>query len=85
MGGAVKKVTKSLESGFNTTLNLGTLGMSNKVKNYLDPTIPPPPGAPAVAPVADDKAIQVANRRRMAGRASKGRAGTMLTQGDTLG
>lgn len=37
------------------------------------------------APVADDSAVKIANRRKASRRRAGGRAGTILTEGSTLG
>ena len=78
MGDEVKRQTKDLASVF-------TLGTSNYLEKTLNPDLPGLPGEPEVAPVADDEALKLANRRKAARRRSGGRAGTLLTEGSVLG
>lgn len=55
------------------------------IKNLLTPEIPKLPDEPEMAPVADDQVLSLANKRKAAKRRSGGRAGTILTEGSTLG
>lgn len=66
------------------TLSVATLGASNYIDKTLNPNIPKPEEV-KLAPVADDKAISLANKRKAAKRRAGGRAGTILTEGSTLG
>lgn len=74
----VKRVSKD-------TLNVMTLGTSGYIDKTLNPELPGLPKKPEVAPVADDAATRLENRRKAARRRSGGRAGTILTEGSTLG
>lgn len=75
---------RKIEKGFNKYANFNSFGVVGKTKDFFDPKLPTPPETP-VAPVVDDETTQTANRRKMARRSMKGRAGTVLTQSDTLG
>lgn len=77
MGKKIERIAKDFTSVISG-------GASNKVRQTLNPDVPQPEET-QVAPVVDDKAVRVANRRKAARRAAGGRAGTVLTQGDTLG
>ena len=80
---------KKVKKGLSTVTNVITLGGYNKakkeIKKLTDPEMPEAAKAPETAPVADDAAVRTANRRRAAARAKSGRAGTLLTEGNTLG
>lgn len=76
---------KKIERAGKDWLSIGTLGASNYIGKALNPNQPEPPDAPEVAPVADDKAVSLANKRKAARRRAGGRAGTVLTEGTTLG
>ena len=78
MAKEIKRVAKD-------SLSVVTLGASNYVDKALNPNLPKPPDAPEVAPVADDQALGLANKRKAAKRRMGGRAGTVLTEGSTLG
>lgn len=75
---------RKIEKGLNKYMNFNSFGVVGKTKKFFDPKLPTPPETP-VAPVVDDEAAQITNRRKMAKRSQKGRAGTVLTQSDTLG
>ncbi len=64
-----------------------TLGASNKAEQELEKLTPdiPKPEEVEPAPVADDASLKIANRRKAAKRRSGGRAGTVLTEGSTIG
>ena len=76
---------KQIEKAAKSTLNVMTLGASDAIGDALNPDLPKLPDAPEVAPVADDQAIGLANKRKASKRRKGGRAGTMLTEGSTLG
>lgn len=80
MAKEVKRQTKDLTS-------VMTLGASNRGEQFVDDLTPdlPTAGEPEVAPVADDDALSLANKRKAAKRRRGGRAGTILTEGSTLG
>ena len=67
------------------TLSVSTLGASNYLDKTLNPNLPKLPDAPEAAPVADEQAVSLANKRKAAKRRAGGRAGTILTEGSTLG
>ena len=75
---------KEIKRQAKDTVSVMTLGASNKAGQVLNPNIPQPED-PKVAPVADDEASKMANRRKAAKRRAGGRAGTILTEGSTLG
>lgn len=77
MGKKVKRMSKD-------ALSVTTLGVSNYVDKKLNPDMPDPE-EPKVAPVADDSAIDLANKRKAAKRKTAGRVGTILTEGNSLG
>ena len=78
MGKKVKRIAKDALSVF-------TGGASNYIDKKLNPDLPAQPGTPT-APVADEEALLKANRRALARKfAKRGRAGTMLTEGTSLG
>ena len=66
-------------------LSIATLGTSNYIDNVLHPDLPKQPGAPDPAPIADDEEVARANKRKAARRSKAGRAGTVLTEGGSLG
>lgn len=61
-----------------------TAGLVRETKRALDTTLPQPT-EPEAAPVPDDEELARAARRKEARRAKAGRAGTLLTEGSTLG
>lgn len=74
-----------VKRGAKDVVSVATLGASNYLEKTLNPNLPGLPGEPEVAPVADDEALRLENRRKAARRRSGGRAGTLLTEGSTLG
>ena len=78
MGGKIKRAMKDVAS-------VVTLGASNTAEQMLNPDMPSLPDAPELAPVADDEAISLANKRKQSKRRQGGRAGTILTEGTSLG
>jgi len=78
MGKKVKRIAKDY-------LSIQTLGLSNVIDKKLNPDLPEQPTIPT-APVADEEALQKANRRALSRkRAGRGRAGTLLSEGTSLG
>jgi hypothetical protein len=75
---------RELERIGSDTLSVATLGASNYIDKKLNPNLPKPEEV-KVAPVADDQALSVANKRKAARRRAGGRAGTILTEGSKLG
>jgi hypothetical protein len=78
-------MSKKIERIGKDALSVATLGTSNYISKTLNPDMPDLPAAPEVAPVADDQAISLANKRKSAKRRTAGRAGTILTEGSKLG
>lgn len=76
-----KKISKIAKKG----LNISTLGMSGKISKMFNPDIPQAPDAPDPAPVADDEASLISNRRAMATRRKGGRGSTILSESSKLG
>ena len=78
MGKAIKRAGKDI-------LSLTPAGQGVKMADeVLNPDVPTIE-EPDVAPVADDQAISLANKRKAAKRRQGGRAGTILTEGSKLG
>ncbi|MDC0600122.1 hypothetical protein OAO65_02310 [Flavobacteriales bacterium] len=75
---------KDIKRAGKDALSVATLGASNYVDKTLNPDIPTIE-EPDAAPVADDQAISLANKRKAAKRRQGGRAGTILTEGSKLG
>jgi hypothetical protein len=69
-----KKVENIAKKG----LSVMTLGASNYISKKLGKK-PPQPGEPDAAPVPDDEQSLLANRRKMAQRATGGRKSTILS------
>ena len=78
MGKKIKRVSTAIATG-------GLSEVAKAGKDALTPDLPEGPDTPEIAPVADDEALKIANRRKAAKRRSGGRAGTILTEGSTLG
>ena len=76
---------KELERVASDALSVVTLGASNYIDKALNPNLPEPPAEPEKAPVADDAALKLSNKRKSSRRRAGGRAGTILTEGSTLG
>ena len=76
---------KKIERAGKDMLSVATLGASNYIDKKLNPDLPDLPEEPEKAPVADDAVLKIANKRKAAKRRSGGRAGTILTEGSTLG
>ena len=92
MGKSVKSLAR-LTAGV-VTMGASELALKQGAKMGLDPlgvgkkgegAVPLPPG-PKVAPTPDDDAAAAATQRKVSRKYAKaGRAGTMLTEGSTLG
>ena len=78
-------MAKKVKKGLKTGLNVMTLGMSNKISKYLNPKIPQAADAPDPAPIPDDEAALIANRRKLAMRSKGGRSSTLLSDSNKLG
>ena len=88
MGKKIKSAAKGLLSFHTGGLSTAAEETGKAVGRQLDKLNPDLPEQPNVltAPVADDQALQKANKRALARKRSKrGRAGTMLTEESTLG
>ena len=80
-------MAKEVKRGAKDLTSVVTLGASNRAEQLIDDLTPDIPTAeePELAPVADDDALSLANKRKAAKRRRGGRAGTILTEGSTLG
>lgn len=78
-------MAKKIKRAGKDALSVVTLGASNYIDKTLNPDMPSLPDEPEAAPVADDQAVSLANKRKASKRRAGGRAGTILTEGTTLG
>lgn len=74
-----KKIVKGLKTG------LPGMVLLRKIGKYLNPKIPQAADAPDPAPIPDDEASIIANRRKLAVRSKGGRSSTILSESSKLG